>query len=299
MDVVMIFNGLGNQMSQYAFYLRKKEINPSTIFIYNKGTRNQHNGYELERAFNIGYKFRALDYLLYYIYQILFLEQYFLVLKPLVKVLNTFGIRLIKESYNYDYNESDFISRKGLNFYWGGWHSEKNFLSVKDEVLNAFTFRLDNIEDGTNFSELISEIKKTNSISIHVRRGDFLTSGGIYQFANVCTLSYYQKAIELIVKEVENPHFYVFSNDLEWCKSNLSLDVVTFVDCNKGVDSWRDMQLMSLCKYNINANSSFSWWGAWLNKNDNKIIVPEDFINNMVTKDVYPENWIKIRKNNV
>jgi hypothetical protein len=92
--------------------------------------------------------------------------------------------------------------------------------------------------------------------------------------------------------KVENPHFFVFSNDLVWVKENIFIKNVTYVDCNAGKNSWKDMYLMSLCQHNIIANSTFSWWGAWLNKNKNKIVIsPKRFLNSDTTTDVYPDAW--------
>jgi hypothetical protein len=297
MDVVMIFNGLGNQMSQYAFYLRKKNINSSTKLIYDKGILNQHYGYELKRVFGIELNYGLLNLFLLLLFKLLVSNKYQLIVNPIVKSLNLSGVRLIKEPINYDFDESCLIYKKGINFYWGGWHTEKYFLPIKEEVINAFAFKSFPFENDSRIKETIMQIKQSNSVSIHIRRGDFLTSSGYYQFSGICTNEYYQKGIEYIKEKVDNPIFFVFSDDLEWCKKNLLLDSVIFVDCNNGENSWRDMYLMSLCKHNINANSTFSWWGAWLNKNiDKNIFVPEFFINEVETKDIYPENWIKITK---
>lgn len=97
-----------------------------------------------------------------------------------------------------------------------------------------------------------------------------------------------------IKKKIDNPVFFIFSNDIDWCKNNLKLDHSTLVSCNQGKDSWRDMQLMSECRHHIMANSTFSWWGAWLSKHKGIIVHPRWFIRDVETKDFYPKRWISI-----
>lgn len=89
----------------------------------------------------------------------------------------------------------------------------------------------------------------------------------------ICTLEYYKKAIEIIRNNIAEPAFFIFSNDIDWCRNNLPLESATYITGNNGGNSYKDMHLMSLCKHNIIANSSFSWCGAWLNSNQNKIVI--------------------------
>ncbi len=210
---------------------------------------------------------------------------------PIVKILNLLGISLVEESENYDFDEKHLKTSKGIRFFYGGWHSEKYFCSNREQVLETFKLK---VEDAVNLNYL-EEIKNTESVAIHVRRGDYMKGVHFEMFGSVCTKEYFEEAINKLNKEVENPHFFVFSNDLKWVQENFKMDKCTLVDCNKAKDSWKDMYLISNCKHNINSNSTFSWWGAWFNKNENKIvIVPKYFINNLDTKDFYPEKWIKI-----
>jgi hypothetical protein len=174
----------------------------------------------------------------------------------------------------------------------GGWHNEGYFSAIKDKVKSEFTFRIP--EDPENLQH-IHKITSTNSVSIHIRRGDYLNAANINLFGDVCNRAYYEKAIELIKTEVINPHFFIFSNDFSWVKANLHLENVTYITSNVGEDSWKDMYLMSLCKHNIVANSTFSWWGAWLNNNTNKIVIsPSRFLKGDEFSDIYPKQWIKL-----
>ncbi len=130
-------------------------------------------------------------------------------------------------------------------------------------------------------------------MSIHIRRGDFLNN----ERHNTDKNSYYKEAIELIENKVENPVFFVFSDDMDWVKTNLNAKHETnFIDFNDALTNFEDMKLMSACKHNIIANSSFSWWAAWLNRNENKIVIaPKKWLNDdSNTNDIIPETWIKI-----
>lgn len=293
MDVVVICNGLGNQMSQYAFFLKKRSIKPSTRFIFDRRSLGTHNGYELGRIFDIEYKESFLDKVLFYIFRFLSINRLPALSRRLFKVLKICGIELILEPANYDFEQTFLRPAKGLNFYYGGWHSEKYFIDIKPLILNVFKFK--KVEHDELLENMLSCIRKTNSVSLHVRRGDFLTGANLEVYGAVCTKDYFLAAIKKIKERVNNPHFFVFSNDVDWVRENLIEENITLVDFNKGKDSWKDMYLMSNCKHNINSNSTFSWWGAWLNANSTKlVIVPKFYLNNIVTNDFYPPDWIRI-----
>lgn len=113
---------------------------------------------------------------------------------------------------------------------------------------------------------------------------------------NISTLEYYKKAITIIEGKISNPQFFVFSDDINWCIKNLILKGAFYVDGKIGKESYKDMQLMSFCKHNIIANSSFSWWAAWLNKNKSKIVIaPSRMINSDYNfNDAFPTDWYLI-----
>jgi hypothetical protein len=144
----------------------------------------------------------------------------------------------------------------------------------------------------------IKKIENNNSVSIHVRRGDFFKNKKrIQRYGNICTNSYYKKAINIIKHKINDPIFLVFSDDIDWAKQNFTGSNFIFVDWNKGKSSYRDMHLMSLCKHNIIANSTFSWWGSWLNNNENKVVISPSKMNNK-HKDfsqLFPEKWVRIK----
>ena len=288
MDVVVIFNGLGNQMSQYAFYLAKKERNKRCILIFDDKGINNHNGYELDKLFNISIpKDRKSVFAgkLFQLKKVRFVSRF----------LGFWGVYIIKEDKNYKYR-SELVneSRFGINFYWGGWPSEKHFMEIKEKVRKVFVFPE---QDDKQFLIWKAEIDRTpNSVSLHIRRGDYLNkTNDMYQFGGVANMEYFNNSIGYISKEVTNPVFYIFSDDLDWCKEKFKGAQFRFVDCNRGENSWRDMYLMSLCRHHINSNSTFSWWGAWLsNFKDSITICPKEYIRGLNTPDVYPERWIKM-----
>lgn len=293
MDVIVICNGLGNQMSQYALYLSKKAINKQTRFILDKKSRNDHNGFELDRLFGINFNEGVTDKLLYFIFRLLGIKKYPQVSHLLIKFLNVLGFRLINENYNYKFQANLLVPAKGINFYYGGWHSENYFISVKEQVRQTFQFIIK--DESEEFKFIVDKIKKTNSVAVHVRRGDFLNGINYTMFGAVCTESYFENAIKQMELLSKNPYFFVFTNDVVWASERFNGTNFEIVTLNQGINSWKDMYLISLCKNNINSNSSFSWWGAWLNSNpDKKVIVPHFFINNVKDEDVYPTNWIKL-----
>jgi len=287
MDVVVIFNGLGNQMSQYAFYLEKKKVNKATYLI---SFCKDHNGLELQKVFGINFKSKLIEKILYLIYRILLTDKKFL--NPLKYLLKGMGCKIINENYDYNFKPNYMVPSKGITFYFGGWHSEKYFADVKEDLLSTYEF--EKFTDQKNLS-VLSEISSTNSVALHVRRGDYMNEANINLFGKVCTKTYFEKAIEVLNQKIPNTHYFIFSNDITWVKENLVFEKATFVNHNFGADSWKDMCLMSECKHNIISNSTFSWWGAWLNKNEDKVVIsPSRFLNDDQHTDVYPNDWLKL-----
>ena len=190
---------------------------------------------------------------------------------------------------------SDFDELSGNIILHGHFQNEKYFEKYEDIIRKDFSFK--RMLQGRN-AALGREIRDTQSVSIHVRRGDYLTNAQASKNFAICDKGYYQHAISKIKEEVDTPHFYVFSEDFEWVQENISFDdaPVQYIDWNKGSDSYVDMQLMSMCKHNIIANSSFSWWAAWLNSYEWKIVyAPAEWFQseerNKDLKDFYPQGW--------
>jgi len=284
MIIVRFIGGLGNQMFQYAFYRRLKEqykLVKADITGFKKYTL--HNGYELERVFNIKADFATIDEIesVMELYKKNILDR----LKRKV-----FGIRkthITESRYKEDY------LKKGNLYLDGYWQGEKYFITCEKIVRNDFQFRSD-LSDKNR--AMISNIATTNSISVHVRRGDYLNLPMYFK----CDSNYYKRAVDIIKERATNPYYFIFSDDISWVKCNIDFGKQAFyVDYNNSASSFEDMRLMSFCKHNIIANSSFSWWGAWLNQNTNKIVIaPKIWFNdekkNSETKDLIPDGWIRL-----
>lgn len=145
---------------------------------------------------------------------------------------------------------------------------------------------------------MIDIIKSCNAVSLHIRRGDYISNATTNTIHGTCNLDYYKRAVEYIKKNSVSPIFFIFSDDIDWVKDNLHLNEKHYyIDWNNADTNYEDMRLMSLCKHNVIANSSFSWWGAWLNNNPKKIVIaPQKWFNDskLNTFDVIPEKRIKI-----
>lgn len=293
MDVVIIHNGLGNQMSQYAFYLNKKRISNSARFLFSKKSQRIHNGYELERVFGIKYLHSITNEILFLLFRAVGYKKFRFVTRPVVRALSSLGVSIVSENDNYNFNPEYLIPSKGIKFYVGGWHSEKYFTAIEESIRLSFEFD-ENSLDADNI-EILNSIRRSNSVSVHVRRGDFLNAENYNKFGAVCTLAYFQRAIEKMKSLVTRPHFFFFTNDVNWVNENFSGADMTIVNINRGENSWKDMFLISKCRGHINSNGSFSWWSAWLDdKKESPVIVPRNFMVNKYFEDIYPESWIKL-----
>jgi hypothetical protein len=161
---------------------------------------------------------------------------------------------------------------------------------IRERLLKDFIPR--NKPNAKN-QKILDLIHRTNSVSIHVRRGDYVKLQHIH---GLCDMDYYTRAVGFITNNVKNPHFFIFSDDSKWVIDNLKLDFpYTVVDINHGRDSAWDIWLMANCKHNIVANSSFSWWGAWLNQNPDKIVIaPKQWFADGRETDILPCQWQKL-----
>jgi hypothetical protein len=190
-------------------------------------------------------------------------------------------------------------SGKKLSVYLDGyWQSENYFKEFEADIRNCFRFR-DLFSARTK--GLASEIKANrNSVSVHIRRGDYLASEAMANWLGVCSPDYYSRAFQHISASVDQPFYYVFSDDLNWVQENIIKDNshMLAVTHNRKEDSWQDMYLMSLCRNHIIANSSFSWWGAWLDANPGKVVIAPDkwFLASELQdqiKNIVPAGWVR------
>lgn len=292
MDVVIVFNGLGNQMSQYALYLAKRHIDLRTSWLYYPDkVIDQHNGYELEKVFGIKCK-NTPKSLLGKIYTSLRYSKNGGGKKRLAvkNILRCFGIAEYREQSSM-FEQEAMKPSANMRFIWGGWHSEKYFEEVKAEVREAFTFDVKKLDQDS--SEILTSIQSSESVSVHVRRGDYVKHSA---FDGICTMNYYEEAMKYFEEKVSEPQYFIFSDDTQWAKEHFDKPNMRVVSGHSGNEAWKDMFLMSQCKHNINANSTFSWWAAWLNPNQEKmVIVPSRFNNLNKPHEIYPDSWIKLQ----
>ena len=203
-----------------------------------------------------------------------------------VKFLRQFNIKFVKRIYNC----------KGSIYLDGFFHSEKYFLDYENEIRKDLT--LVN-PMGLKSKEVSDKIKNiNNSVSLHVRRGDYVTEKTTNKHHGTCSPEYYSKALDYIVSKIGNDiNIFVFSDDIEWVKVNMPLKYNCTYVSSPEIRDYEELVLMSKCKNNIIANSSFSWWGAWLNQNRDKIVVtPSRWVMDGQSnyKDMIPETWHKI-----
>lgn len=266
MIIINLTGGLGNQMFQYAAgRALSLKLKRSLKLHFTNALFNTQRKYELD-VFNIqanqvtdanlkkigAFKNTILNRLVYLIEQ-------------------RFNVKLQKNVFTeklgngFDTGFSNIVDNSYIQGYFA---NEKYFTDIEATLRKDLTFKnkLDN--KNLHWAEIIRHVE---SVSLHVRRSDYITNKTGPKFIG---LNYYIDAIKKIEEKIKNPVFFVFSDDLSWTKQNLEFKhKAYFIDNNQGNDSYKDMLLMSVCKHNIIANSSFSWWGGWLNTNRNKIII--------------------------
>lgn len=199
--------------------------------------------------------------------------------------------RIINETQHFKYDPTIINQAIGSVKLMGTWQSWKYFFNIKDIILNDFS--LDERCITPENLERKEKIENENSVSIHVRRTDYLSP--FNKFLGVLPIEYYHNAIKYISERVSNPIFYIFSDDVDWIKSNIKLSYESYII--EGNNPSADLYLMSKCKHNIIANSTFSWWGAWLNTTPDKIIISPQFwflekkikVNEL---DIIPPEWV-------
>jgi hypothetical protein len=177
----------------------------------------------------------------------------------------------------------------------GNWQSEKYFLTVESELRRELVPRH---KPGRSNLEMARRINSACAVSLHIRRGDYVSNPVALAYHGLCGSGYYRKAIERIAEAAKAPHFFVFSDDIAWAEENLETGFpTTFVNINDVKREYEDLRLMSLCQHHIIANSSFSWWGAWLCNDPGKIVIaPQNWFQGAAhdTSDLLPDTWIRL-----
>lgn len=264
MIITRISGGLGNQMFQYAIAksMAKKnnDIFKLDISFYPKQILRKYelNYFNIEE--NIASKeecenLRGSEEFIY-------------------KVKNKLGLDINRpKPYTFENNitlfDKELYDKNGDIYLDGFWQNENYFKSIREVIINDFTPK-NRISNEAN--KHLHDITSVNSVSLHIRRGDYVADEHTSSVHGICGLDYYNNAIEYISDKIENPAFYIFSDDIAWCKENFDfIKNKIFIDDTKSAID--DLELMKNCKHNIIANSTFSWWGAWMNTNDKKIVI--------------------------
>lgn len=279
--IVNIYGGLGNQLFQYAAgrYLAEKHNTILKLDIENFKT-DKRRGYSLQ-YFNIKEVFcTSVD------------KAVIKGMERIKKLLNNKrpGAIYTEQNLNFDKHVTELGNNMYLDGYWG---NEKYFKPIENIIRNEFTVR----QPPAGMNEIyLQKIRSANSIAIHVRRGDYVSSKETNTFHGVCSVAYYQAAIAQLSARLSDPVFFIFSDDISWVKENLVINdfPVDYVEHNSNL-AYEDLRLMYSCRHNIIANSSFSWWGAWLNNNPGKIVIaPEKWNNIPGDKTELPDQWIRL-----
>ena len=272
MIVVKLSGGLGNQLFQYAFGRMLSFKHQARLF-FDTTFYDEFNGNATPREYALGN----------FCIQGEICPQ---------KILD----ELIEKKYIYQekhYNFDPEAIKQGDNIlYKGYWQSEKYFSEVRNILKRELLLK----NKSSLFRKWENEINSENSLGIHIRRGDFVNVESTNKFHGVLSMDYYKKALDMLMKIRDKYEVFVFTDDVEWAKNNLFL-INKNISCKfvsgNGLKDFEEMMLMSVCKYNIIANSSFSWWGAWLGDEKKIVIAPDKWVatNALDTGDVIPKNW--------
>lgn len=275
--IVRYQGGLGNQMFEYSLSILLKE-----------------NGYTVYNDLSFyDNKLEVMPFVLNDVFKNISVHN-FLSSTFMTKILRRFYMIMGKYIIEDNYTKFDKDIFKHQGWIDGYWQSYKYYDSIRNKLLKEFTFdKITNME----LVKIEKMILETEAVSIHVRAGDYLKPENYNNMGGVCNKAYYLKAVECIHKNIANPVFFVFSDDIEWAKNNIAVSNAIYLDFKKNSEykDWMDMYFMSICKHNIIANSSFSWWGAWLNQNPDKFVIsPQRWSNKYENTEVCPQGWIRL-----
>jgi len=290
MRIVYLQGGLGNQLFQYAF-ARALEIRYNSKVKFDLSwfdSENKLRRYELG-GFNINIE-RASDLEMRKAQKLSF--------NPMRDMINLIGNKtqnsiIIEKSHIFD---PSYFNKKHKKYYKGFWQNEKYFKEINDIVSADLRFTTFSTNRNLELKDYLQKCK--NSVSVHFRRADYTEE--INKSFGVLEIGYYEEALKRIENKIGPLELFIFSDDLDWVKNNWQTNhKKVFVDWNDSSNIVDDLQLMSLCEHNIIANSTYSWWGAWLNKNSKKMVIgPKQWFadsnKNADASGILPETWIRI-----
>jgi hypothetical protein len=288
MIIANLKGGLGNQMFQYAL--------GRTLALKNNDVLKLDTG-SLSKAEVLGNIYRPFDLEFFAIEKAIAtpdeIQAVHYPFGVMFKLLDILKRKILRQSHVVF--EPNILDLNGDIYLDGYFQSPRYFESIRETLLKDFTLREPLSPSG---QVLAAQIKSTTAASLHVRRGDYVANKRVLKENGVCSPAYYYKAVEKITTTVINPTFFVFSDDMSWVKENLQLPKGTVFVSDTSLYAPQELYLMSLCQHNIIANSSFSWWAAWLNQNPDKVVIaPTPWFNTIAyDKDLIPESWIQLNK---
>ena len=289
MIVMRLKGGLGNQLFQYALgrylsYSKNTTLSLDTSSYHIDRLRVYRlDCFEIAASASDRLPFFATDGRLKHLNTIL----------QTLKGLFSKPFQIIKErAFPFD---ASVLACSDQAYLDGFWQSEQYFAPIADLIRHDL--RLKNPLPSA-LQALADQIQATNAIAVHVRRGDYVSNPITTAYHGVCSVDWYENAAKLMLQRVDNPTFFVFSDDYAWVRENIAFDAPTvFIPPSPDGQECNDMHVMSLCQHHIIANSSFSWWGAWLNANPHKIVIaPQQWFaaGKHDTKDLIPPTWIRL-----
>jgi hypothetical protein len=293
-----LMGGLGNQMFQYSLGRKLSLINNDILKLdisdYHNDIHKIKREYKL-KYFNIIENIATSDEIQKL--KSIYFSKNKIFSKTLNKIKNKLNIRpktYIKEKFTNMF-DPEIFNLKGNVYLEGYWQNEKYFYDIRDVLLKEFTLKY---EPSKRFYELLTQIQATQAVAMHIRGGDYVRDRETANFHGVLPINYYIKAIEIIKSKLNDPFFYIFSDDLEYANVILEkLRIKCYLVSQFKLPDYEELVLMSKFKCFIIANSSFSWWGAWLSNFPDKIVIaPRIWFNNkkMRNINIAPESWIKI-----
>ncbi len=289
MIIMRLMGGLGNQMFQYALGRRLALDRNVPLKLYLDWYKKvDDRRYELDHL-NINAEIASYEEffrLTYYSRNWFTRKVYKIYQYPISYYRKRYVIE--QEPRKFD---SNILHVPKTAYLIGYWASERYFKPIQAMIRDEFSSSIPLSESHQKLS--LKMQNDPNSVSVHIRRGDYVSLPGFL----VLPIDYYQRAAAYINQNISSPHFYVFSDDIEWVRVHLKFNCeMTFIEPSTGRKDFPDMHLMSQCRHHINANSSFSWWGAWLGeKSDSIVIVPNQWhANKPYPEDLIPNRWIRI-----
>jgi len=299
MIIINLMGGLGNQMFQYAAAKQLSITHNTTLKIdassFKNLTPNKEHNFQLD-CFRIIAQQASREEVTRYKPQRSRLRN-LIGLGNRISPLHAIdkNLDLLYEEPNGSAFKDGFPGLGPDRYLIGYFNSYKYFSAIRDILINEYTPKSD---ISAPAQEMVKQIETTNSVSIHIRRGDYFSDHGVHQcIEGIITDDYYHNAVAYISQRVNTPHYYIFSDDMPWVMKNFRIPAnVTYVNINPPQRGFEDLWIMSKCKHNITAGgSTFSWWAAYLNRNADKIVVRTDRISNEIKynhpDDYFPPEW--------